>query len=70
MKEVLRNFNDVDNKYKMEIATKNIKNLPDGYRNDLGNLANFYIFHAIEAIQVFLKYLIEKYIMKNLEHKE
>ena len=37
MKEVLRNFNDGDNKYKMEIATKNIKNLPDGYSNDLGN---------------------------------
>ena len=62
MKEVLRNFNDVDNKYKMETATKNIKNLPDVYRNDLGNLANFYIFHAMEAIDSSIPKILNRKI--------
>ena len=62
MKEVLRNFNDVDNKYKMEIATKNIKNLPDVYRNDLGNLANFYIFHAMAAIDSSIPKILNRKI--------
>ena len=62
MKEVLRNFNDIDNKYKMEIATKNIKNLSDAYRNDLGNLANFYIFHAMEAIDSSIPKILNRKI--------
>ena len=54
MKEVIRSFNDKDDKYKMRIATRNIPHLSDNYKNDLGNLANFYIFHAMDGIATFI----------------
>ena len=54
MKEVIRSFNDKDDKYKMRIATRNIPHLSENYKNDLGNLANYYIFHAMDGIATFI----------------